>query len=399
MRFGVSIILLVVKQKKGSDSTPKGSGNVASRPCVLEFVVVACGLGLVGGRHQLVVDSVARGLYVDATLAGYHSFAVGLVRRRDVGRSILGRSSDRAAPVHAGDGDGPHLPGLHQAVAPMDGGIGRVAATGAARAHAEGTGRLLAGRRVCDVRRRREPGRTSPDAVSRRGVFVRASKTSFPQGTPRPQERGNPRQEINSPQLWLTTMWHVGTGLPWDWRIGPADSSERGHWLEMLPALPPGALMAVDAGFVGYEYTRAVLHSQCHVLLRVGSNVRLLKKLGFARERASTVYLWPDREAAARAPARVTAGGGSHRPASGVSRDQRALDERPDRPTGRRTVCATLGNRTLLSPSEADVSASQAPQCPRRECALRVGVVAGRTLGHGALCSSRTALGTFPRRG
>ncbi len=109
-------------------------------------------------------------------------------------------------------------------------------------------------------------------------------------------------KKSNSPQLWLTTMWHVGTGLPWDWRIGPADSSERGHWLEMLPALPPGALMAVDAGFVGYEYTRAVLHSQCHVLLRVGSNVRLLKKLGFARERASTVYLWPDREAQRREP-------------------------------------------------------------------------------------------------
>ena len=81
-----------------------------------------------------------------------------------------------------------------------------------------------------------------------------------------------------------------------------ADSSERGHWLEMLPALPPGALMAVDAGFVGYEYTRAVLHSQCHVLLRVGSNVRLLKKLGFARERASTVYLGRIASAAARAP-------------------------------------------------------------------------------------------------
>lgn len=113
---------------------------------------------------------------------------------------------------------------------------------------------------------------------------------------------GRHAKKSNSPQLWLTTMWHVGTGLPWDWRIGPADSSERAHWLEMLPALPPGSVMAVDAGFVGYEYTRAVLDSQRHVLLRVGSNVRLLKKLGFARERANTVYLWPDREAKRREP-------------------------------------------------------------------------------------------------
>ena len=131
MRFGVSIMLLVAKQKERSDSNPKGIGNVASRLCVPEFVVVACGPQLVGGRHRLVVDSVAGGLYVDATLAGYHGFAVGLVRRRDFGRSILGRSSDRAAPVHAGDGVGPHLPGLHQAFASMDGGIGRVAARSA----------------------------------------------------------------------------------------------------------------------------------------------------------------------------------------------------------------------------------------------------------------------------
>ena len=61
MRFGVSIILLVGKRKEGSDSNPKGIGNVASRPCVLEFVLVACGPGLVGGRYRLVVDSVARG--------------------------------------------------------------------------------------------------------------------------------------------------------------------------------------------------------------------------------------------------------------------------------------------------------------------------------------------------
>jgi hypothetical protein len=104
-------------------------------------------------------------------------------------------------------------------------------------------------------------------------------------------------KKSNCPQLWLTTMWHVGTGLPWDWRIGPADSSERAHLLDMLSALPRGALVAADAGFIGYEYTRAVLDSGRQMLLRVGSNVRLLKKLGYVRESANTVYLWPDREA------------------------------------------------------------------------------------------------------
>jgi hypothetical protein len=101
----------------------------------------------------------------------------------------------------------------------------------------------------------------------------------------------------NSPQLWLTTMWHAGTGLPWDWRIGPADSSERAHMREMLGGLPAGALLAADAGFVGYDGLRQILAGGRHFLLRVGANVRLLRKLGWACESAGTVYLWPDQAA------------------------------------------------------------------------------------------------------
>jgi hypothetical protein len=39
-----------------------------------------------------------------------------------------------------------------------------------------------------------------------------------------------------------------------------------------------------------------------HLLIRVGANVRLLKGLGYARERAGWVSLWPDREAAQQQP-------------------------------------------------------------------------------------------------
>jgi IS4 transposase len=101
----------------------------------------------------------------------------------------------------------------------------------------------------------------------------------------------------NSPQLWLTTMWHAGTGLPWDWRTGPADSSERAHLREMLSGLPHGALVAADAGFVGYEGLRQIVAGERHFLVRVGANVRLLKKLGWTRESGGTVYLWPDEAA------------------------------------------------------------------------------------------------------
>lgn len=109
-------------------------------------------------------------------------------------------------------------------------------------------------------------------------------------------------KKANSPQMWLTTMFHVGTGLPWDWRTGPSDSSEREHLAAMIPALPADALVTADAGFVGYEYWKALIDSGRQLLIRVGSNVRLLRGLGYARERAGTVSLWPDREAARRRP-------------------------------------------------------------------------------------------------
>ena len=104
-------------------------------------------------------------------------------------------------------------------------------------------------------------------------------------------------KKARTPLIWLTILWHAGTGLPWAWRIGATDSSEREHWMQMLPELPAQSLVAADAGYVGYEYVQAVIASGRQLLLRVGSNVRLLRKLGWAKESAGTVYLWPERAA------------------------------------------------------------------------------------------------------
>lgn len=101
-------------------------------------------------------------------------------------------------------------------------------------------------------------------------------------------------KKANSPQMWLTLLWHVGTGLPWAWRTGPSDSSERAHLQEMLPELPENSLITADAGFVGYDFWKAILDGGHHLLVRIGANVTLLKKLGYARQHEHTVYLWPD---------------------------------------------------------------------------------------------------------
>jgi IS4 transposase len=109
-------------------------------------------------------------------------------------------------------------------------------------------------------------------------------------------------RRANVPRIWLTMMWHVGSGLPWDWRTGPSDSSERGHFQEMLDSAPVGSLLTADAGFVGYDFWKTVLAADRHLLVRVGSNVKLLKKLAYVRERQGLVYLWPDRAAKKRLP-------------------------------------------------------------------------------------------------
>ena len=96
------------------------------------------------------------------------------------------------------------------------------------------------------------------------------------------------------PQVFVTTVWHLGLGLPWDFRIGPGTDSERRHCEQMLDELPSDSLVVADAGFVGYELCQRVLAAGQSFLLRVGGNIRLLTDLGWEHdERDGMVYLWP----------------------------------------------------------------------------------------------------------
>jgi hypothetical protein len=130
---------------------------------------------------------------------------------------------------------------------------------------------------------RRSSGRRRRPSLQRRAQIAREKKRS-------------------NPQMWLTTLWHIGAGLPWNWRLGPSNSSERAHSQEMIESLPAEALLAADAGFVGYEGWKALLESGRHWLVRVGANVRLLKDLGWFRVQEDCVYLWPDQAAARHQP-------------------------------------------------------------------------------------------------
>ncbi len=99
-----------------------------------------------------------------------------------------------------------------------------------------------------------------------------------------------------APQAWITMMWHMGLRLPWTWRLGPSNASERDHVKEMLAEeeFPENTLFCGDAGFTGYPLWRAIGEAGADFLVRVGANVNLLshhadvKKLG-----GGVVLCWP----------------------------------------------------------------------------------------------------------
>jgi hypothetical protein len=153
------------------------------------------------------------------------------------------------------------------------------------------------GSRVDVPRTRKNEERYSPKSKLSREAQKRRREAKRRRSLRQARER-----KANVPRIWLTMLWHVGSGLPWDWRTGPSDSSERGHFQEMLGSLPAGSLLTADAGFVGYDLWKTLLDAGHQLLVRVGSNVKLLKKLGYARERNGLVYLWPDHVAKKRLP-------------------------------------------------------------------------------------------------
>jgi Transposase DDE domain len=136
----------------------------------------------------------------------------------------------------------------------------------------------------------------------RRTRSVAHKKSAVTRRGPKHQAAAARHKKATSPQLWLTLLWHVGSGLPWAWRTGPSGASERDHLLAMVPELPAHALLVADAGFVGYQVWQTLLTAGQHFVIRVGANVRLLRHLGWTREYAHVVYLWPDQAAQRRQP-------------------------------------------------------------------------------------------------
>jgi hypothetical protein len=116
------------------------------------------------------------------------------------------------------------------------------------------------------------------------------------------------KAQAQEPQVWITLFWHMGLRLPWTWRLGPSDSSERTHVMEMLKTenFPHRTLLCADAGFVGYPLWSSILAQGLDFLVRVGANVNLLHEYAdciFEKQgKERFVLCWPQAAIKAKQP-------------------------------------------------------------------------------------------------
>lgn len=118
------------------------------------------------------------------------------------------------------------------------------------------------------------------------------------------KRRGKKLARPVHPQIWLTLLWHMGLKMPWSWKCGPSYSSGRHHFAALLETqeFPEKTPFCGDAGFVGYDLWRAMADRGHHFLIRVGSNVRLPRRLGAVKRRGDLVHFWPNAAAAKNEP-------------------------------------------------------------------------------------------------
>ncbi|WP_197441536.1 transposase [Thalassoglobus neptunius] len=113
----------------------------------------------------------------------------------------------------------------------------------------------------------------------------------------RGRHRKRARKQSEIPSLWVTLLWHLESGLPWEWKLGTANASEREHLLSLQDSLPENSLLVADAGYGGYEYWPTLLENEIHFVIRVGSGIHLLRDLGHWQSDQDRVWLWPENAA------------------------------------------------------------------------------------------------------
>ena len=109
------------------------------------------------------------------------------------------------------------------------------------------------------------------------------------------EQLGTAGKDKCGPQMMALLLVHLGTMLPWAWKVAGVRTSERTLLRGVLHQLPTRTLLVADAGFTGFDLLSDLNDRGHFFLIRVGRAVKLLTRLGsYRREGRSTVYLWPD---------------------------------------------------------------------------------------------------------
>jgi hypothetical protein len=110
------------------------------------------------------------------------------------------------------------------------------------------------------------------------------------------QRLGRAAKENAAPQIWITALVHVRTGLLWAWRLGTSRASEQRHLIQLLSTLPPKALIVADAAYRGYELAEQIIDAGASFLVRMSSNVCLYvdEETPLETFQEGIVYYWPE---------------------------------------------------------------------------------------------------------
>jgi hypothetical protein len=130
------------------------------------------------------------------------------------------------------------------------------------------------------------------------------SRLECPRSAELEQRLGQAGKDDSAPTIWVTAFVHLTTGLLWSWWLGKGTASERDHLQRLVPTLPAGALVVADAGYVGFDLSKALMEVPVSFLIRLSSTVRLYTTEGQELEtwREGEVYYWPGKEQKAQRP-------------------------------------------------------------------------------------------------
>ena len=129
------------------------------------------GAPLVIGRYLMVFSEVSRRLQLHATVAGLYCHALGMVERTDAGRPLQSNSQHNRISVLIATQTCWKLSVFHQAAASLDRDIGSLGSGGFAATNATVLGQSLGGLWICRVRRGWQPDRVASNPVARSGLF------------------------------------------------------------------------------------------------------------------------------------------------------------------------------------------------------------------------------------